>query len=190
MRKIGPELTFVTNLPLFAWGRLSLSLHSFQSSILCGMPPQLGLMSGAMSAPRIRTRETLGHWSRACELNHSPQGQPRFLLLSFKLEINFVQHEVDHLFHFLKTRRTNCIGIIYWEVLPYPYSALSSLFLFCVGLTLSSLYSIPSPFITVLANTTFLARAVYGKCWQLAVKILHSRLCFSYSWSLKLLRTF
>ena len=28
--------------------------------VACGMPPQHGLMSGAMSAPRIRTGETLG----------------------------------------------------------------------------------------------------------------------------------
>ena len=35
------------------------------------MPPQQGLMSGAMSAPRIRTGETLGRRSEAPELNHS-----------------------------------------------------------------------------------------------------------------------
>ena len=34
------------------------------------MPPQHGLMSGAMSAPRIRTGETLGCQSRVCELYH------------------------------------------------------------------------------------------------------------------------
>ena len=38
------------------------------------MPPQCGLMSGAMCAPRIQTGETLGHWSRACERNHSATG--------------------------------------------------------------------------------------------------------------------
>ena len=38
------------------------------------MPPQHGLMSGAMSVPRIRTSETLGHQSQARELNHSAPG--------------------------------------------------------------------------------------------------------------------
>ena len=34
-------------------------------AVPCGMPPQCGLMSSAVSAPRIRTNETLGHlqWS-------------------------------------------------------------------------------------------------------------------------------
>ena len=41
------------------------------SSCTCGMPPQHGLMSSAVSAPRIWTGETLGHWSRGSELNHS-----------------------------------------------------------------------------------------------------------------------
>ena len=40
----------------------------------CGMLPQHGLMSGAMSAPRIRNGEILGHRSRALELNHSAMG--------------------------------------------------------------------------------------------------------------------
>ena len=39
--------------------------------ILCGMPPQHGLMSGARSSPRMPISETLGHRSRAHELNHS-----------------------------------------------------------------------------------------------------------------------
>ena len=43
--------------------------------VACGMPPQHGPMSGAMSATlRIRTGETLGCWSRACELNYSFTG--------------------------------------------------------------------------------------------------------------------
>ena len=39
-----------------------------------GVPPQHGLMSGAMSPPRIRTGETLGCRSGAHELNHSAMG--------------------------------------------------------------------------------------------------------------------
>ena len=35
----------------------------------CGTPPQCGLTSGAMSPPRIQTCKTLGHRSRARELN-------------------------------------------------------------------------------------------------------------------------
>ena len=42
--------------------------------VACGMPPQHGLMSGAMSTPRTRTGETLGCQSRARELNHSAMG--------------------------------------------------------------------------------------------------------------------
>ena len=38
------------------------------------MPPQRGLKSSATSAPRIRTGETLGCRSGACELNHSAMG--------------------------------------------------------------------------------------------------------------------
>ena len=38
------------------------------------MPPQHGLMSGAMSSPRIQTGETLGRRSGAHELNHSATG--------------------------------------------------------------------------------------------------------------------
>ena len=38
------------------------------------MLPQHGLMNGAMSSSRIRTGETLGRWSGARELNHSPWG--------------------------------------------------------------------------------------------------------------------
>ena len=38
------------------------------------MLPQHGLMSGAMSAPRIRTGETLGRGGGSRELNHSATG--------------------------------------------------------------------------------------------------------------------
>ena len=41
------------------------------------MPPQHGLMSGAWSAPRIWTGETLGHYNRAQEL-FGPRWAPRF----------------------------------------------------------------------------------------------------------------
>src|SRR3712207_7658960 len=42
-----------------------------------GTPPQCGLISSAMSASRIRTNKTLGHRSRARELNHSAAGLAR-----------------------------------------------------------------------------------------------------------------
>uniref|UniRef100_A0A9L0RGG0 Single-strand-selective monofunctional uracil-DNA glycosylase 1 n=1 Tax=Equus caballus TaxID=9796 RepID=A0A9L0RGG0_HORSE len=42
--------------------------------LLCEMPPQRGLMSGAMSVPRIHTSETLGHRSGVREVNHSATG--------------------------------------------------------------------------------------------------------------------
>src|SRR3712207_6340465 len=41
---------------------------------VCGTLPQHGLMSGAMSVPRIQTSETLGHRSGAHELNHPATG--------------------------------------------------------------------------------------------------------------------
>ena len=40
----------------------------------CGTLPQHGLMSGTLSMPRIRTRETPGHQSRARELKHWATG--------------------------------------------------------------------------------------------------------------------
>ena len=43
--------------------------------MLCGTPLQHGLMSGAMSAPRIQTGKTLGRRSRERELNHLATGQ-------------------------------------------------------------------------------------------------------------------
>ena len=51
-------------------------VHSCTYSLVvaCGMPSQHGLMSGAMSVPRIRTGETLCHHSRAQELNHLATG--------------------------------------------------------------------------------------------------------------------
>ena len=46
-----------------------------------GTPPQRGLMSGAVSLPRIQTRETLGRRSGVHEPNHSAMGPaPQFLL--------------------------------------------------------------------------------------------------------------
>ena len=42
--------------------------------VACGMPPQHGLLSGAMSAPRIRTGETLGSRSGVRELNRWATG--------------------------------------------------------------------------------------------------------------------
>uniref|UniRef100_A0A9L0RXN9 17-beta-hydroxysteroid dehydrogenase type 6 n=1 Tax=Equus caballus TaxID=9796 RepID=A0A9L0RXN9_HORSE len=35
--------------------------------VACGTPPQRGLMSSAMSAPGIRTNETLGHLQRSAQ---------------------------------------------------------------------------------------------------------------------------
>ena len=49
--------------------------------VACGMPPQHGLMSGAMSTPRIRTYKTLGRRSRACQLNHLAMGPALTIVL-------------------------------------------------------------------------------------------------------------
>ena len=51
--------------------------------VACGMPPQHGLMSSAMSAPRIRTGETLGCQSGPRELNHSAMGLAPVLWILF-----------------------------------------------------------------------------------------------------------
>ena len=48
--------------------------------VLCGMPPQHGLTSGAMSMPRIRTGETPGSQSRAHKLNTQPLGWPQVFI--------------------------------------------------------------------------------------------------------------
>ena len=42
--------------------------------VLCGMLPHHRLRSGAMSMPRIQTRETLGRQRRMLKLNHSATG--------------------------------------------------------------------------------------------------------------------
>ena len=47
------------------------------------MPPQHGLMSGAMAMPRIQTDETLGRQSGAGKLNHSAMGVAPFVFFSF-----------------------------------------------------------------------------------------------------------
>ena len=44
--------------------------------VACGMLPQHGLMSGAVSVPRIRTGEILGRQSGARELNHGHGAGP------------------------------------------------------------------------------------------------------------------
>ena len=44
--------------------------------VACGTPPQHGLMSGAMSTPRIQTSEPQGHPSAVRKLNHSAMGWP------------------------------------------------------------------------------------------------------------------
>ena len=53
--------------------------------VACGTLPQHGLMSSAMSVPRIRTYETLGCLSRACKLSHwatGPAPSQSFLMKS------------------------------------------------------------------------------------------------------------
>ena len=50
------------------------------------MLPQRGLMSSAMSTPRIRTGETLGHCSGACELDLSAMGPAPGLNNSCRLQ--------------------------------------------------------------------------------------------------------
>ena len=60
--------------------------------VACGARPQRGLMSGAMSAPRTQTSETLDHRSRARELNHSASGPaPHFIVIAPMWNI-FMKH--------------------------------------------------------------------------------------------------
>ena len=75
--KIGPEeLTSVASLPLFAWGRLLLSWHLWQSSfILCWMPPQHGMMSGARSEPGIWACELWTTKAEHTNITTTPPGQ-------------------------------------------------------------------------------------------------------------------
>ena len=53
------------------------------------MLPQHGLMSGAMSAPRIRTGETLGRQSGARELNYSATGRAPYVWFFWGITIPF-----------------------------------------------------------------------------------------------------
>ena len=57
--------------------------------VACGMPPQRGLMSGAMSTPRIQTSETLGRHSGVRELNHSATGPARSTISLLDSIMNF-----------------------------------------------------------------------------------------------------
>ena len=55
-----------------------------------GTLPQRGLMSNAMSAPRIQTAETLGRCSRAWELNRSAAGPaPKYGFPDFSFYATF-----------------------------------------------------------------------------------------------------
>ena len=66
----------------------------------CGTLPQHGLMSGAMSTPRIRTGETPGHQGRACKLNHSATRMALLFLINrntdFYMELQHDQLK-DHI---------------------------------------------------------------------------------------------
>ena len=77
VKKLGLKLTSVANFPLFAWGKLSLSCQLWESSsILCGMPPQCGLRSGARSAPGIQTCEPWASEVDQANLTTTPLGWP------------------------------------------------------------------------------------------------------------------
>ena len=88
--RLAPELTTVANL-FFLFSALSPQIppaHSCISQlqvllvVACGTPPQCGLTSSAMSAPRIQTCKTLGCHSGAQELNHLAMGPaPRIVLI-------------------------------------------------------------------------------------------------------------
>ena len=58
--------------------------------VACGTPPQRGPTSSAMSAPRIRTNETLGRLQRSVQtqpLGHGASPRFFFLNLYYSLEI-------------------------------------------------------------------------------------------------------
>ena len=70
--KIGPGLTSVANLPLFAWRILSLSQHLCQSSSILYVSCHHIMAWWALcrSTPGIRTCKRQTPQSRACKLNH------------------------------------------------------------------------------------------------------------------------
>ena len=73
----------------------------------CGTLPQRGLMCGAMSAPRMRTGETLGCQSGACELNHwatGPAPREGRLLLDFLTVTLHVRRKWNSIFRILKKK--------------------------------------------------------------------------------------
>ena len=88
---MAPELTTVPNLFFFSFSPQFPLVHScmFQLWVLLlvayGTAPQHSWVSGAMSTSRIRTSETLGCRSGACELNHSATGPAPSIVLK-KLE--------------------------------------------------------------------------------------------------------
>ena len=99
---------------IFPFSPQSPPVHSciFQLWVLlvvaCGPPPQHGLMSGAMSEPRIWTDETLGGRSRARELNHSASGPaPDTLTLHSLQELRSLPYHIKLLWlsaHITNTR--------------------------------------------------------------------------------------
>ena len=110
-KRLAPELTTLANLlPFFSPAFSSPNPQYIVVYIFlvvgppsCGMwtPPQRGLMSGAMSVPRIRTGKTLGHRSGACKPNHSAMGLApgRFLFLKNQielLEMSTIMHEIKN----------------------------------------------------------------------------------------------
>ena len=81
VRKIGPELTCVANPPLFAgedcsWANICANLPL----ILCWMPPQCGVMSGARSVPGIQTCESWAGEVQCMNLTTRPLGWPLYVL--------------------------------------------------------------------------------------------------------------
>ena len=65
------------------------------------MPPQHGLMSGAMSSPRIWTGKTLAAKAERANLTTRPQGQPRILIAHSSacgwMQPNTVNPQLDRL---------------------------------------------------------------------------------------------
>ena len=84
VRKIGPELTSVASLPLFTWGRLSLSQHphQFSSILYVGCCHSMAWCVVCRSTPGKQTIEPRVAKEEPTDLATMPLGQPQWRVLN------------------------------------------------------------------------------------------------------------
>ena len=89
-------------------------------AVACGMPRQHGLMSGAMSAQRIRT---LGCWSGARKLNHSATGLTPLKVLKYLVMDRILYYWID--FHLSSAYYVpDILQDLFWILLVIPKTSM------------------------------------------------------------------